>query len=71
MGMPRLEGPQSNLDQQLYREAAGQIGNPNVPPQTKKAAIETIRKIQNSYPGAFGGSGQPAAASNDGWGELR
>lgn len=70
MGMPRLEGPQSNLDQQLYREAAGQIGNPNVPPQTKKAAIETIRKIQNSYPGAFGGSGQPAA-SNDGWGELR
>lgn len=70
MGMPRLEGPQSNLDQQLYREAAGQIGNPNVPPQTKKAAIETIRKIQNSYPGAFGGSSQPAA-SNDGWGELR
>lgn len=72
MGMPRLEGPQSNLDQQLYREAAGQIGNPNVPPQTKKAAIETIRKIQNSYPGAFGGGGgKPVATSNDGWGELR
>lgn len=69
MGMPRLEGPQSNLDQQLYREAAGQIGNPNVPNEIKQAAIKTIRRIQNTYPDAFnkGASG----GSNDGWGDLR
>ncbi len=68
MGMPRLEGPQSNLDQQLYREAAGNIGDANVPAATKKAAIDTIRRIQNSYPGAFGKGEQK---SSDGWGDLR
>lgn len=73
MNMPRLEGPQSNLDQQLYREAAGQIGNPNIPAQTKKAAIDTIRRIQRTYPDAFGNQqgGSAAGGSNDGWGELR
>ena len=70
MGMPRLEGPQSNLDQQLYREAAGNIGDPSVPAATKKAAIDTIRRIQNTYPTAFG-KGGAAAAATDGWGELR
>lgn len=54
MNMPRLEGPQSNLDQQLYREAAGQIGDPTTPAETKKAAIKTLRTIQNRYPDAFG-----------------
>lgn len=69
MGMPRLEGPQSNLDQQLYREAAGNIGDPSVPAATKKAAIDTIRRIQNTYPGAFGRNANSSSA--DGWGELR
>ena len=54
LNMPRLEGPQSNLDQQLYREAAGQIGDPTTPAETKKAAIKTLRTIQNRYPDAFG-----------------
>lgn len=47
--MPRMEGPQSDRDVQLYREAAGQIGDPTVPADIKKAAVKTIRDIQNRY----------------------
>lgn len=47
--MPRMEGPQSDRDVQLYREAAGQIGDPNVPAPIKKAAVKTIKQIQDRY----------------------
>lgn len=46
---PRMEGPQSDRDVQLYREAAGQLGDPTVPRETKKAAIQTIRRLQEVY----------------------
>jgi hypothetical protein len=49
LSMPRLEGPQSNLDQQLYRQAAGQIGDPTVPTETKMAALKTIKRINTQY----------------------
>jgi hypothetical protein len=49
LSMPRLEGPQSNLDQQLYRQAAGQIGDPTVPNETKMAALKTIKRINTQY----------------------
>jgi hypothetical protein len=44
-----MEGPQSDRDVQLYREAAGQLGDPSVPRETKKAAIQTIRRLQQVY----------------------
>lgn len=47
--MPRMEGPQSDRDVQLYREAAGQIGDPMVPAAIKKAAVKTIRSLQEKY----------------------
>lgn len=47
--MPRMEGPQSDRDVMLYREAAGQIGDPTIPAEQKKAAVETIREIQDKY----------------------
>lgn len=53
--MPRMEGPQSDRDVELYREAAGQIGDPKVPSGTKKAALKTIRQIQNKYIERAGG----------------
>ncbi len=49
LNMPRMEGPQSDKDTQLYREAAGQLGDPTVPRDTKKAAVKTIRSIQSKY----------------------
>ena len=47
--MPRMEGPQSDRDVQLYKEAAGQIGDPTVPNDIKKAAVSAIRIIQEKY----------------------
>lgn len=62
LSMPRLEGPQSNLDQQLYRQAAGQIGDPTVPAETKLAALETIKKINTKYGAESTPSQQPKQA---------
>jgi hypothetical protein len=49
LNMPRMEGPQSNLDVQLYREAAASLGEPDVPRATKKAALQQIRALQLKY----------------------
>lgn len=56
LNMPRLEGPQSDRDTRLYKEAAAQLGDPTVPREAKKAAISTIRRIQQQYQTAFGGA---------------
>lgn len=62
MNMPRMEGPQSDKDVQNYREAAGQLGDPTVPRDIKKASIQTIRTIQNKY--AEGISGKTSTAGS-------
>lgn len=58
MAQPRMEGPQSNLDVELYRQMAAQIGDPTVPNTTKKAALSTLRTLYEKYD-----SGKPAAPS--------
>jgi hypothetical protein len=57
MAQPRMEGPQSNMDVQLYRQMAAQIGDPTVPPKIKKAALATVKELHQKY------SGQAAPAS--------
>jgi len=47
--MPRLEGPQGVLDLKLYESAAADIGNPYVPAETKKAALDTIKRLSTKY----------------------
>jgi hypothetical protein len=49
LSQPRMEGPQSDRDVQLYREAAGQLGEPGVPAALKKAALRQIIALQNKY----------------------
>jgi len=49
--MPKMSGPQSDKDVLLYRQMAGQIGDPTVPNETKRAALETIRQMQERYAG--------------------
>jgi len=49
--MPKMSGPQSDKDVLLYRQMAGQIGDPSVPQETKKAALRTIKEMQNRYAG--------------------
>lgn len=49
LNMPRMEGPQSDRDVQLYREAAASLGEPNVPAETKAAALDMIEQLQQKY----------------------
>lgn len=57
--MPRLEGPQSDADRKLYIEGAGQIADSAVPVETRKAAIQTLRRIQDKYAENAGASARP------------
>lgn len=55
--VPRFEGPQSDKDTALYMAAAGDLGNPNVPIQTRLAAIQTMIELNKKYyPNADWGS---------------
>ena len=56
--MPKMSGPQSDKDVLLYRQMAGQIGDPTIPKATKMAALETIKAIQTRH------SGRPATQAN-------
>jgi hypothetical protein len=58
--MPRMEGPQSNIDVEMYRQAAGDIANPNIPADTRKAAIVTIRTLNEKYANPNQAQGQNA-----------
>jgi hypothetical protein len=47
--MPRMEGPQSDKDVQLYREMAGQIGNAGLPIARRLAALKTVESLWGKY----------------------
>ena len=49
MNVPRFEGPQSDRDTATYREAAGNLANPNIPVETRIAAFKTIQEINRKY----------------------
>jgi len=57
--MPKMSGPQSDKDVLLYREMAGQVGDSTLPVETRKAALETIRQIQERYAKVPEGSSKP------------
>lgn len=46
---PRMEGPQSDRDVELYRKAAGEIGDPNIPKGRKMAALKMIEALNDRY----------------------
>lgn len=49
MAQPRMEGPQSNLDVELYRQMAAKIGDPTVPASEKKAALKGVYELYMKY----------------------
>lgn len=59
--MPKMSGPQSDKDVQLYRESAGQVADPTLPVQTRQAASATIRRLNEKYAGMPEGSSKPQA----------
>lgn len=67
--MPKMSGPQSDKDVLLYREMAGQIGDPTVPVAQRRAALQTVRDLQRKYLGQDTAAPAAAApaASSDGW----
>lgn len=47
--MPRMEGPQSDKDVAMYKDMAGNIGDPTKTRAERLAALETIEKINSKY----------------------
>ena len=47
--MPRMEGPQSDKDVQLYREMAGSVGDNTMPISRRLAALKTVRELYGKY----------------------
>ena len=48
---PKMSGPQSDKDVLLYRQMAGQIGDASVPIETRRAALMTVRALNEKYAG--------------------
>jgi hypothetical protein len=61
--MPRMQGPQSDKDVQLYRQMAGDLANPTLPRDTRMAALKTIRRLNQKY---AGGNGDKAPSNSIG-----
>lgn len=64
--VPRFEGPQSNYDVQSYKDAAGNLSNPNVPASTKRAAAEEIVRLFKKYKDQFEYAGDGAGGAGGG-----
>lgn len=47
--MPKMSGPQSDKDVELYKQMAGQIGDPTTPREQRMAAMDTIEKLNMKY----------------------
>jgi hypothetical protein len=67
--VPRFEGPQSDKDVTLYKEAAGNVGNEKLPRERRLAAARTMREIYSGYETGergriLGGSPSPVSDKN-------
>lgn len=51
--VPRFEGPQSDKDTKTYQDASGQLANPAVPNEQKKAAGKEILRLMKARRGQF------------------
>ena len=51
--VPRFEGPQSNADTTSYKQAAGQLADPTLPPEIRKAAGKTVLRLMIARKGQF------------------
>ena len=56
--MPKMSGPQSDKDVQMYREMAGELADDTKPIQTRLAALQTIEQLNNKYREINSRSGQ-------------
>jgi hypothetical protein len=47
--VPRMEGPQSNFDVQNYKTMAAMVGDRTKPLSQRKAALDTLERLQQKY----------------------
>ena len=47
--IPRFEGPQSDIDVQMYKQAAGDFNNRKLPVEDRLAALDALRTILQRY----------------------
>lgn len=66
--VPRFEGPQSDKDTQSYKEAAGQLADPTLPREIRKAAAQTIIRLMENRKGQFVSSDMAAEGAGPGGG---
>lgn len=62
---PRMEGPQSDRDVILYRDAAAQIGDPNTPVPTRIEALKTLKRLHKKYAPKDIGDGTQTVSSSE------
>ena len=60
--VPRFEGPQSNYDVQSYKDAAGNLADPTVPANVKRAAADEIVRLFKKYKDQFEYAGDDSGA---------
>lgn len=65
--MPKMSGPQSDKDVQLYREMAGQIGDPTIPVEQRRAAMDTIERLNLQYLPVASDENSLAQVPSGGW----
>ena len=66
MTVPRFEGPQSEADRKFYERAAGDLANPRLPADKRKAAGEIVLKFMKQRKGQFILKGSELDASGGG-----
>lgn len=64
--VPRMQGPQSDRDVQLYQQAAGDVANTSKPVGDRLAALKTIEGLQLKYKDQAAITASPQAAAPNG-----
>lgn len=62
--VPRMEGPQSNVDVMNYQVMAGNVGNDKLPVEQRLAAAQEVKRLQDKYAALNGGSTTQAPQVN-------
>jgi anti-sigma28 factor (negative regulator of flagellin synthesis) len=66
--MPKMSGPQSDKDVLLYKQMAGEIGDPTIPNDRKMAALEVIKEIHQRNAGPRPPMPQPGTMGSGSFG---
>ena len=64
--MPKMSGPQSDKDVEMYKQMAGKLDDPSIPVEIRKAALVTIRELNNKYSELNEARGVPYANTQGG-----